>query len=45
MTRRTTAVSRPFPYHVHEGDTVKMSFPVSLREVLAEIEKRTQRNG
>ena len=34
-----------FPYHVHEGDTVKMSLPVSLREVLTEIEKRIGTSG
>lgn len=34
-----------FPYHVHEGEAVKMSLPVSLREVLAEIEKQTGRSG
>lgn len=34
-----------FPYHVHEGEAVKQSLPVSLREVLAEIEKQAGRSG
>jgi hypothetical protein len=34
-----------FPYHVHEGEAVKKSPPVSLREVLAEIEKQLRSNG
>ena len=34
-----------FPYHLHEGEEVKMSLPVSLREVLAEIAKRIGTRG
>jgi Family of unknown function (DUF6516) len=28
------------PHHVHEGDSVRASLPMSLKEVLAEIEKQ-----
>jgi hypothetical protein len=34
-----------FPYHLHEGAAIRTSLPVSLREVLAEIEKRIGTNG
>jgi hypothetical protein len=27
------------PHHVHEGESVRASLPMSLKEVLAEIEK------
>jgi hypothetical protein len=28
------------PHHVHEGESVRASLPMSLKEVLAEIEKK-----